>query len=569
MEIISKKKKNFETLVFAFVMCVMALFLLWKAHQGYIFNDEPFMVSLGHRILKGDKLFIHEWNLTQTTGLFFAPFIWLYTTVTKQSTVGLILFCRIVYVFWWLLVGAILFRRMKQYGWIRIVAVVMFLLYTPLDEMTLTYNAMALSLLLLFVSYFFIDGNTILDYLNGVILAFAVLAYPTLIVIYFVYLIAVIIQNNFLIPKKQKTSRKFSWKVCARITAAAAVIAILFCSYIFSGGIQTFFESLGLIFTFESGRKQVLIKLIYYLWKEFPIQTVIGSLTILASLLDRNRNRRSIIYMFIQIALFSISMFSVIVSDFYLFNVILIPLSFLGLQTYIFLREKDCVLTFAVICGVIYAFCAGFSSDTGLLAFSNGFAIIDIICVIVFFQYFSESLADRESVHLRRVIAIALAFAMIVQVGSELYLKILRTYWDEVFPALNTEIQVGSAKGIITTVSNAENYESVYDDIQTIRSYTNNDKELEFLSLTLFPSIYLDMDYNYGCFSSWTYYNNGLNYDVLNDKLLKFYEKYPEKMPDIVYICSSDLEYLELITCIDFTGYSTLELKTGKVYIKR
>ena len=71
IESISKKRK----LIFLISFVLGAVFLLWKMQYGYIFNDEPFILSLGHRFLKGDKLFINEWNGTQLFSLINFPII--------------------------------------------------------------------------------------------------------------------------------------------------------------------------------------------------------------------------------------------------------------------------------------------------------------------------------------------------------------------------------------------------------------------------------------------------------------------------------------------------------------
>ena len=160
----SRVKKVSIDLMAIFILLICTVFLCQKARTGYIFNDEPFMITLGHRILKGDRFFIDEYNSAQLTGLFYVPFVWLFTAVTK-STTGMILFLRYVYVAWQVFVSVILYLRLKQYGWISIICVLFYVLFTPLDEMSLTYNVMASSCILLFDTYFLVKGNHIKDYL--------------------------------------------------------------------------------------------------------------------------------------------------------------------------------------------------------------------------------------------------------------------------------------------------------------------------------------------------------------------------------------------------------------------
>ena len=148
----------------------MNIFLLWKANLGYIFNDEPFMITLGHRLIKGDRLLINEYNTTQLIGLFYVPFIYLFVTLTK-STAGIILFLRYIYVSWWIFTSVILYLIVRQYGKICLAVILFYLMFTPLDEMSLTYNAMALSSIVLFSSYFLVKGSRVKDYIAGVFLS--------------------------------------------------------------------------------------------------------------------------------------------------------------------------------------------------------------------------------------------------------------------------------------------------------------------------------------------------------------------------------------------------------------
>lgn len=561
------KKNRTVVTILLFITC--GLFLVWKAHQGYIFNDEPFMASLGHRLLKGDRFFINEWNGTQLVGVFYAPLVFLYTAVTGGME-GIILFCRLVYVAWWLCVGLILYRRLRQYGWISVVAVAFFLLYTPLDEMTVTYNAMGVSLLLLFVSYFLIDGNIVLDYVNGIVLALAVLAYPGLLAVYIIYFIAVFVKKVFKIETDEKVARMLSWKLFLRITAASATIAVVFFIFVFSAGVSNVFESLTAMFSTGPDNKKSLLMLLEKLFEQMPIMTIGAPLLIVVSLIDRNRRRRTSLYMIAQVLVFAVTMVYIIYRDIYAFNAIMIPLFFVGLQAFILVRQRDRVLTIAFgVVGWIAAFVWYFSSDTKIPSFANGFVLINIASIICLYKLYLESEISVDKLILKRALPLILVFAMCVQVGAELYIKVRRSYWDELFPALRTTIQMGVAKNITTCDYYANNYNDVYGDVQEIRHLTGEDTSKKFLSLSLFPSIYLDMNYEYGTFSSWTYTSNALDFEALNSKLAKYYELNPSKVAEIIYVNSADRENMDMITCIDYSQYTETELKSGSVFIKK
>ena len=525
------------------------------------------MISLGHRLLKGDNLLINEWNTTQFIGIFYVPFIFIYTSI-KGSTEGLILFCRLVYVAWWILVGVLLYKRQKQFGWISIISMTIFLLYTPLDEMSLTYNALCFSFLLVFLSYFFTEGNAFGDYINGIVLVCIVLAYPTALVVYFAYALMVIIKNIFRINTNTKLSRMLSWKVFLRIISFSAFIAVVFFILLCIIGISDIFTSIKSILLFQAEKESIirkLINLVLGIYQTLPIQSVLGLLCLVISIIDRNRNKRVYLYLLIQTVLFTISVVWILKSNLYGFNIIMIPLIFPGLQAIVLIKQRNYtyILTF-VLFGVIFAICSYFTSDTGLLAFSNGMAITDFAWILYIYQLCSENKLKRKN-----ILSLSLAILIVFQIGSEFYLKLMRYYWDEITPNLNSVIQSGAAKGIITTKKNSELYNKVLEDIQTIRTQTNGNEELGFLSLSLFPSAYLDMNYNYSTFSSWTYSNNGLNFSVLNDKLSLYFTNTPNKVPDIIYILNEDKQHLNKIKCLDYNDYQEIILESGVAYIKK
>lgn len=563
-----KKQLIFFLVSLFFVMTV----LLWKAFYGYVFSDEPFMISMGHRIVKGDQLFLHEWNTSQLIGLFFAPFIFIYTSFSG-GTEGLILFCRIIYVIWWVVAGIIIYRRLKKYGVISVIAVLMFWMYTPLDEMTLTYNAIGLSLLLVYLSYFLTKGNFFLDGINGLVLALAVLAYPGLILLFFIYSIIVIVYNiinHFSKGKNIKLglTEALSIKKYLRITCVAAVIFLLFCCFVFFRETKGVFDSILKILSFQSSHKPSIISLFKELITLFPVQIICGFICLIISIFDKSRQKRIRIYLSIQILLYFFSMFAVLTNTYY-FNIVLIPFSFIGLQSIVLIKTKPYVIIlFFYIFGIFVAFCWYFSSDTGLMAFSNGLLITNISSIVCLYLLYSEAKDKMLPSNIVKYIMVAgFSLVLSVQIGSELFIKVQRTYWDELFPSLNTSINVGASKNIITTESNAKEYTAIYEDVQKIKRLTDFDSSKKFLSLSLLPFIYLDLDYEYACFSTWTYSNNNNDFDIVNNKLEMYYDTNPEKRPDIIYINIEDNACLDQIKCIDLNNYVETKIKTGRVFV--
>ena len=78
-----------------------ALFLFRRARYGYCYQDEPFLVSLAARILRGDTLLLDEWNGAQNTGVLLLP---VYALMHRLlgGTEGILLAMRWAYCAFWL-----------------------------------------------------------------------------------------------------------------------------------------------------------------------------------------------------------------------------------------------------------------------------------------------------------------------------------------------------------------------------------------------------------------------------------------------------------------------------------
>ena len=84
---------KWQHILFICLLSAAVLFSFWKMRYGFGGNDEAFYLTIPHRLLKGDALFIDEWNLSQMSSILLVPFVWLYTLIAG-STDGIILACR-------------------------------------------------------------------------------------------------------------------------------------------------------------------------------------------------------------------------------------------------------------------------------------------------------------------------------------------------------------------------------------------------------------------------------------------------------------------------------------------
>lgn len=243
------------------------------------------------------------------------------------------------------------------------------------------------------------------------------------------------------------------------------------------------------------------------------------------------------------------------------------PISLLGLQAFVLTKNKNRLvfLTFGIT-GIVYSYVALVSSDTKWLAFATGSTPLGIAALIFIYEFYKET--DKNNIKMKFVSTVCLCAVISFQLCGQCYIRAERNYLDKTSGELNTVINYGAAKGIITDSNNADMYEAVYADVEKMRKITDENNNLNFLSLSLFPSIYLDMDYQYGTFSSWTYFQNAENFPKMNERLKKYYRDNPYKDPDCIYILNDDLDILETLDFTDFSKYKRIEIKSGTVFIK-
>ena len=110
-----------------------------------------------------------------------------------------------------------------------------------------------------------------------------------------------------------------------------------------------------------------------------------------------------------------------------------------------------------------------------------------------------------------------------------IFFRIAEVYRDAPLEQLNTKIECGPAKGLITTEEHALQYSQLYDIIQ---KYKNVKGRVFFTKLC--PWAYLCLNNRYGTHSSW-------RVALDDDLLLQYYYEKPENKPNIVFVLNDSV----------------------------
>ena len=217
------------------------------------------------------------------------------------------------------------------------------------------------------------------------------------------------------------------------------------------------------------------------------------------------------------------------------------------------------------ITGIIFAVICHKSSDTGIFAVSMATTISGMGSLLAI--YFLSTEFEGETQRIGALVRVGLVAIISIQLGCQLLTRSMRTYWDRLTPMLDTRISTGVAKGVITTKDNAEKYEEVFDDLNLLKAKSSPDDNV--LIATLFPSAYLDLDMNYGTYSSWIYVRNRNNFEEFTRRLDIYYNNCSEKIPHCIYVGNENLEKIDLLDkVISLDKYESIEGKRGIIFVK-
>ena len=571
-------KKKWQDFLFIALMGGAAIFAFWKLRYGFGGNDEPFYLTIPHRLTKGDALFIDEWNLSQMCSILILPFVWVYQ-LFAGSTDGIIIAARVFYVVVHGAASSLIYIKLRKYGYISVFASVFFFLYTPYNIMACGYDSMGVGLVTLSgILIATADYKKRLQIIfSGLALAGAVLCCPYLASAYFIYGICVLIylllkkkQFNFVLKSEMFAPRTFLY-----FTIGAGILAVIFILFTLPrAGISGFVENLPKMLNDPEHQSMPLGKKIYdYFNSIFRMQPhfkyAIYSYCAMAlvMLIDRKRRLHRSVFLIVTAAT-DIYTYILIMPDLHstTYNAIMLPLVFIGITSYVLCKNKPREFFAGVFClGLIYSFCVHYTSNQYLYVISMAFATVNMASYVFLAQLIKEMRETPDNityaVWIKRFSFVFVAFMIMLQGAFQIGSKARHVFWDGEPSTLDTEITDGPAAGIITDMGKAQTYYDIYDDL----SMYWNVNEDNLLILTEKTWTYLAADLPYGTFSAWLSGEKPNSIERLKD----FYELNPAKKPRYIYVPNdSKWDMGWLITELMGFGYSYTQTSAGYAFEK-
>ena len=532
------------------ILVSFAVFLMTRAKVGYIYNDEPFILTLAHRFLKGDLIMWDEWHPTQMVGYLNLPITALYFLI-HPSTEGMILHFRYIFIILWLITLLVIYRRISKFTnkpFLTCMACSYLLLFSSMDIMTLSYNFYSLAGLMLCIT-FVITGKKKLEYFfAGIFYSIATLASPYLSIVFVLYYIIFGIIKFIL---KKKIPNKVIEVTKYVLYGVLLSVGLFFGFFFIHGGtISKLFTSLKYIFSDEAYPTRSIYQIIRgYLGTAFITFYYFAIIFVVTFLIPIIFRKPKELGLQLHCILFVVLLHWMIWHYHYItvFNKQMVQICFFGFHALIINRNFNKYYASIYGIGLLFSIVLYCTSDLQVVATSMGLTISGFAS----FFLIEDSLKNTKW---NKILILAVCIA---QLTSQVFLRIRKYYFDWYTPNNNYEITDSVAKGLYVTKEQYEEYYSIYNDIKD-----NIPEGANLCSISQKPWVYFIKDSNYYTFSSWM--SDTVDYKI--NRLKEYYSLHKDKMPDYVYIMKKDYsdEYINEI----FIGYEVIECENSYILKK-
>ncbi len=516
-------------LYFVSFLCIWA-FLFWKCRYGLANWDESFYLTLPYRFCRGDLPFLHEWHLSQTSGLLLVPLMKVYLAIFS-GTEGIYLHFRWIFTACWGLVSLFCFFRLKAISLPgAMLASLVFLIYAPMGIMALCYNTLGILLLLsscVIVCTAF-RCRDLQVFFAGILFSGAVLCCPYLLFVYLAFSLLALF-------KKEKSLRR-SWLF---LTLGSGLIFLIFCArLLLAAPLKEYLSVIPSILNDPEHPSlhipTKILVLITTTWdvNHFTIPFVF--LSFLLPWLCRKVGRPFIA--FIIVSAFA----AYLLRSYWFINHYMFPLSLLGPCCYLLQKDDPQVRKLFLgiwVPGILYAFCLHWSSNQNFQAFTSAATVSTVASVVIACRYLSLQSADTElSPPVKACLLVVFASLICFQFSRELRSRYTTVYWEAGMEYQTVLAEEGPQKGILMNADIYEYYILSEQDIRTLCADTSVRKIL-FLSMNNW--LYLSAQREFSTYSGWLSYVN----DVTIERLDTYFRLFPEKLPDAVFIDRSFIDY--------------------------
>lgn len=502
--------------------------------------DEGYAVSMPFRLLQGDHLFADMWEVHQTSALLPAAFLWLFYQVTG-STAYMVLYLRIVATLLHLGVTVLIYRKTRKYltaDWSLLFAL-LYLNLLPKWIISLDFSMQQVwGLTLLFTCLLEERGTEKKqlwqDFLAGLSLAFTVLAYPGMVLLYPAVLVMICMCNKAL-------SGKDKCRKCLLFTAGCAVCAVVFFLYILLFmPVADFLSGIPKVFMDGTHQFTMQTKLLLYgqQWlnvaKQLLILSVLPLLAALILQIFRQKKRKEKGSLFLAFLLLFVAETSLLMILGNLVGIQMGPFHFQVRYLLFFLciciagwngRNTDRPLFYVPIFLMLVAF-------VGILVFSNvgpdSSSSYLGLGILAGFSLLLKKYPQKEQL----LFATTVLFVLSLLFCKGYYVRITE-YGPSTVRQQRVQVTEGALAGIYVLPEEAEQYMQEHETVQCV---TQPDDKLLFLG----TDGILNLSANCPFVSPST-----ISTPAFNEQWVEYFTEYPEKEPTVIVLAKNTIDNRE------------------------
>jgi hypothetical protein len=439
-----------------------------RLHFGVHFEDEPFYIATPFRFVLGDRIFVDDLSIFQGSALLLYPVVKVYYGL-KRSTEGIILFTRMLYLGYTLVIAGIVFGVLRRrMPWVAALFTgLMCIVYAHFNIYNLSYNTMGSGFLVagLFLGVQGTLGDDLRARvaltLSGLAHALAAVVYPTFVLVTAVF-VAVLAAC---LPRPR-------WRGLRAFCLGAGAVGLPFAAFLFHVGIDRIVQAVeftrawgGEHFAGEVGGLGKLRALVAQAWWSGRPWTYAPLLA--ASLLAVAKGSPTMglfLASLLPIVAFAPSMFGVAYSNGFVVGFSLVaPVLALVLWDRPFVRRLF-VLGWlpALLAGVV----SSWSSDNGIIAAPVGLFPACLVSNVLVVLWASD-VAGRCRFGFVRGLRVLPA---VVAVGALVYFQYAgrSVYWDAPIARLDHRVMGGPFRGIFTTREKATLLQELSADLPAV-----------------------------------------------------------------------------------------------------
>ena len=502
--------------------------------------DEGYAVSMPFRLLQGDHLFADMWEVHQTSALLPAAFLWLFYQVTG-STAYMVLYLRIVATLLHLGMTVLIYRKTRKYltaDWSLLFAL-LYLNLLPKWIISLDFSMQQVwGLTLLFTCLLEERGTEKKqlwqDFLAGLSLAFTVLAYPGMVLLYPAVLVMICMCNKAL-------SGKDKCRKCLLFTAGCAVSAVVFFLYILLFmPVADFLSGIPKVFMDGTHQFTMQTKLLLYgqQWlnvaKQLLILSVLPLLAALILQIFKQKKRKEKGSLFLAFLLLFVAETALLMILGNLVGIQMGPFHFQVRYLLFFLciciagwnvRNTDRPLFYVPIFLMLVAF-------VGILVFSNvgpdSSSSYLGLGILAGFSLLLKKYPQKEQL----LFATTVLFVLSLLFCKGYYVRITE-YGPSTVRQQRVQVTEGALAGIDVLPEEAKQYMQEHETVQCV---TQPDDKLLFLG----TDGILNLSANCPFVSPST-----ISTPAFNEQWVEYFTEYPEKEPTVIVLAKNTIDNRE------------------------